>query len=375
MLLEAVVSRSRQGLWLAAVPVLMFGALLGSLWLATLLPGPSVSPARLLIAALWSWWSVRILPARAHGVASWLRTRVNERGGEADPSQPVHSPSALEVNARNAPAMLASLEAVRLSFMRRPGQESRRMLAVAGAALWLPSLTSAAIDDHGTLARAAIALCAVLATIATMDLYRGHERRWSRPWRATTGPWPHAWQVTDRPSKVLGPIWLILALLGFAATVPISHAESVTRGVTLTFLLIAPLTVLWMGRHQLGWLAALERTDSHRILARWMVRMAPATWIAALAVQLALVVLGLSAIALSPLDASASYVGILVLGIALMFRSMRRDWQRPRQPALIDLDEIASLFGERHLERRVSGVLMLSSFVSGIWAYLLTAAG
>jgi hypothetical protein len=104
---------------------------------------------------------------------------------------------------------------------------------------------------------------------------------------------------------------------------------------------------------------------------------APARGLAsnALALQLALVGFGLSAMAMSPVDADAVYVGTLLLGIAVMFRAMRRDWQRPRQPALIDLDEIASLFSERHLERRVSGVLMISSFASGIWAYLLTAAG
>lgn len=375
MLLEAVLSRSRLGLWLAGGPLAMFGTLLGSLWLAALLPDSSESPARLLIAASWSWWSVRVLPARAYRVAAWLRTRVIERGGEADPAEPVHAPSTLEINMRHAPAMLASLEAVRLSFMRRPGQESRRMLAVAGAALWLPSLTRVAIEDHGTVARAATALCAVAAAVATLDLYRGRRRSWSRPWRAPAGPWPRAWQVTEQPSKVLGPIWLALAVLGFAVTVPISHADSAAHGVTLAFLLTAPVTVLWMGRHQLGWLAAIERTDVHRRLARWMARLAPAAWMAALAAQVVLVGLALGAMALSPLDPSAAYVGTMLFGIAVMLRAMRRDWQRPRQPAIVDLDEIASVFGERHLEQRVSGVLMISSFVSGIWAYLLTAAG
>lgn len=366
-------SRSRRGLWLATQPTLMVGVLLLGLWSAARL-GPVVGPlAGLAVAAVWSAWSTRVLARRAHRVAAWLRARVMAREGDADPMQPMHRPTALETNARNAPAMLGSLESLRLSFMRDPGQESRRLLAVAGAGAWLPVLTTAAVEDHGTVARAATALCAALATVATVDLYRGRQRRWARPWRGVAGPWPDAWTVADTPSKMLGPIWLALVLLGFAATVPISHADSVGDAVTLAFLLLAPVTVLWMGRHHLGWLAAIERTDGHRRLARLMVRLAPAVWVTALAAQIVLVALGLAALALTPVDDNAAYAGISILGITLMFRSMRREWQRPRQPTIVELDEVASLFDERHLERRVSAVLVTASFVSGIWAYFAAA--
>jgi hypothetical protein len=56
-----------------------------------------------------------------------------------------------------------------------------------------------------------------------------------------------------------------------------------------------------------------------------------------------------------------------------MVRAMRIDWQRPRSPTVVDLDEVASLLGEPHLERRVTRVLLTVTNVSGIWFYLLEA--
>jgi hypothetical protein len=374
VLLEALSSRSRHGLWLALQPTLGFMVLLvGIRTIEVLFPLAIAAPLGLLVTALWCCWAATLLPGRARKVGDWLQARVVERGGDGSPAQPVHVPSALEINARNAPTMLVSLEAAQLSFMRHPGRDARRVLALASLALWAQLLTQVLIEAPGTLATALTGVFAGVAMFATVDLYCGRRRALPRFWLGERMPWPTAWKVEDKQSKVLGPLWLAIGLLFFAATVPIAHAQSVEQGVSMSFHLSVPLTVLWVGRRELRRVGTIEQTKPHRLAARWLVRLAPVAWWSVLVLQVTLISLGIVALALSPVDESAAYLGVLLIGIAVMVRSMRLDWQRPRKPTVVNVDEVAALLGEPHLERRITLVLMTIGAISGIWSYLLEA--
>ncbi len=375
MLLEALVGRSRHGVMLSIAPTALLLALVLAMFASGWLPEAGEPPSQLLLVAGWGWLTASVLPRRANAVAAWLRERVIARGGEPDPRQPIVPPTTYESNARNAPALLHSIESVRLSFMRRPGTASRHMLALGGAVLGASTITALAIDaTHDVATYATSALAAALAALALSDLYRGRARDARRPWRACPDAWPAPWTVRDGPTKVVGPVWLILWALLFAATIPISKAPTVAEGADRACYLAALLLAVWELRHHINGLAALEATRSHGAVAHWVRRAAPIAWYLLLALQLALVALGALALALAPIDPTAAYLGFLALGLALMVRMLRSEWRRPKDPLVIDSREVAALISERHLERRVTFTLRMLAVSAAAWLFIRQTA-
>jgi hypothetical protein len=369
VIVEALMARSRAGLWLALAPTRLWLFLIAGYGaaLAWVPVGPTVA---LAVSALWARWSTQALARRTQKVDDWLRERVRKLGGEPDPKQPIKALTAYEVNARNAPRQLQSAESTRLDFMRDPGGVSRRMLAVAGLAVIGSSLTLIAITSRGLITTSLSVMAAALALTAICDLYRGGVRRWAAPWRTISAPWPSSWRVIDPPSKMLGPIWLGLGLAIALASILISHAGSIGRGVNLALLALGACAGLWACRANLGGLAAIERTTVHRWLSRALIVVAPAVWELVRAFQIVLVTLGVVACALFPIDYSCAYLGVLLFGIALMVRALRQSWQRPDDPELIGMQEVARLFGEKHLERRMTTVAGFIAPVTCVWFFV-----
>ena len=77
--------------------------------------------------------------------------------------------------------------------------------------------------------------------------------------------------------------------------------------------------------------------------------------------------------ALSPLDDGAAYLGLVLFGLALIVRAMRTDWQKPQAPRLVDVDEVAELVSQQHLQDRVRTAFNLMLIAGGI-AYLIVKA-
>lgn len=349
-------ARSRAGLGLALVPVRLWVILLAAFTLALQLPGAAAPIAGLTVTAVWARWSITALTRRARETDAWLRERVQALGGDGNAPQPVRAPTTYEVNARNAPAPLTSAESTRLEFMRDPGGTSSRALAVAGLAVSGSALTLIAVVDQGTATRVLSLPPAALALTALCDLYRGRLRRWPRLHRTAPAPWPPAWTIIDPPSKMLGPIWLGLVLTIGLISILVTRADSLSRGITLASLALGATAGLWTQRSHFGGLAAIERTALHRWVSRALVAIAPAVWETVRAFQVTLVALGVIACSLFLIDYYALYLGLLLIGIALIVRALRKAWQRPRDPELIGFDYVATLFGEPHLKQRMTTV-------------------
>jgi hypothetical protein len=347
--------------------------LLAAVVVVGLLPFNNAEPAvRLAATSIWSVWAVRSLATNSHELSAWLRERVATRGGDADPPQPVRVLTTFESNQRNAPMLLASLESARESFMEDPSRSSCHLLAIAASALAMTQLTVVVINDYGLATSIATGLCGSAAAATLSDLYRGRYR--TRPWRTVEAAWPDAWRLAYPPSRVPGPVWLLLLVLLFAATLPISRAGSLGQGATLTIGLLAIAYALWAARHQADLIDAIERTATHRNLARLIVRLAPAAWHSALVLQVALTTLGVVLVGLAPIDASALYLGLLVLGMALIVRSVRSTWRRPTTPDVIDVDYLTFLLSEPHLKHRITRVAALLPIAVAVWTYLVMAA-
>lgn len=373
MLLEALTSRSRRGLLLSLAPAGCFVVLLVAMMATGLLPRAVEPPLRLALIAIWAWWTAATLPGRARAMAEWLRERVLARGGEPDPAQPIVPPTTYEINARAAPRSLQSVEHARLSFMRHPGAVSRHMLALAGAGLGAPTITTMAIADAGWVTYAAAAMAAGAAGLALADLYRGRRRALVRPWRTRGGPWPVPWDVEPGPPKLLGPVWVILGALLFAATMPISGAPSVVVGVDRGCYLVALALAVWEMRHHIDGLVKLEATRPHGAAVRLVQRLAPIAWYLLMGLQASFVALGLLALALTPIDLSAAPLGVLLLALGLMVRTLRSEWRRPTDPVVIDSREVAVLLSERHLEHRVTLTLRVLTVSAAAWFFIRQA--
>jgi hypothetical protein len=371
LLLDALTSGRWRAVWLAVQPGVLLAPLVAAVLAIGVVPSEAQPALRLTVVAVWAWCCVSVLPRRAARVSHWLRTRVGELGGELDPVQPVTPMGTLELNIRNAGWRLDSLESERLSFMRGPGIGSRRVLSLVGLLLTAPVVTHAMfVEERGLAFDALSALAIALVAVALTDLFRGRHRIWRRPWRTCDGPWPAAWTIADSPSRVLGPIWFgLFALLG-VATLPISQADSLGTGISRACFLVFPIVAVWELRERAARLAALERTRCHRVVARVLVALAPFAWDVVLAVQGVLGFLGVALFALSPINATAAYPGLVMMWLAMWVHMLRGDWRRPEDPVLVDAHQVQALCLEEHVEKRVTVSLRILVALAGVWLYL-----
>jgi hypothetical protein len=357
--------------WLAAQPGVLVVPLIAAVLAIGVVPREGQPALRLAVVAVWAWCCASVLSRRAARVSHWLRIRVGELGGEPDPVQPVTPMGTLELNVRNAGWRLDSLESERLSFMRGPGIGSRRVLSLVGLSLTAPVVTHAMfVEELGLAFDALSALAIALVGLALTDLFRGRHRIWSRPWRTRVGPWPAAWTIADSPSRVLGPIWFgLFALLGLA-TLPISQADSLATGISRACLLVGLILAVWELRGQAARLAGLERTRCHRVVARVLVALAPFAWDVMVAVQGVLVFLGVALFALSPLNATAAYPGLVMMWLGMWVHMLRGDWRRPEDPVLVDAYRVQAVCVEEHVEKRVTVSLRILFALVCVWLYL-----
>jgi hypothetical protein len=364
MLTSALLNRSWRGIRLGLQP---------AVWCAVLVLGvvgaaqfSSSISGSVLIAAFTAWALVvgEHARRRAHALVTWFPEAILARGGTPVRVQPVVAPDIAEVNRPGVSWWIVDLEGEQLRFQRAPGVASRRGLAVFFLMVGGASVVAIASAQSYGLAGG---LALVVGAGAAM-LWTGAGREPSRPWRRAVGRWPEPWEVIERPSRVLGPVWLALGVVVVAIVLWAEEAPTLKRGLDRGAAAVGILWFLWELREQVLRLQHLERARIYQAAQRLIAKLAVPVWHILAATRITLYALALCAFWAGPvLGEAALTLATTSFGLGLILGSWLREWKRPRAPLVVDVQEGARTIAIHGVERRLTVTFRLLVLAALVW--------
>jgi hypothetical protein len=327
--------------------------------------GSSIGGWVLIVAfPIWALVVCELARRRAHALVKWFPEAIFARGGNPVRVQPIVAPDLAESNRPEASWQIVNLEGEQLRFQRAPGVASRHGLAVFYLVVGGQSAVAIASARGFGLAGA----LALVVGAGTALLWTGAVRELSRPWRAAVGRWPEPWQVIERPSRVLGLAWIALCLMLVGIVLWAEQAPTVKRGLDRGAAGITILWFLWEIREQVLRLQRLEGARAYQAAQHLVAKLAVPVWYLVATMRVALYALALIAFWAGPvLGEAALTLAVTSFGLALMVSPVLREWKRPREPVVVDVEDGAQVLAIRGVEHRLTVTLRLLVLASLVW--------
>jgi hypothetical protein len=364
MLTSALLNRSWRGIALGLQPAAWCAVLVLGLAFAGELGPPASGPVLIVLFAGWALVVGERARRRAHAVVAWFPEAIFRHGGNPIRLQPVAAPDFAEMNRPWVSWWIADLEAAQLQYQRAPGVVSRRGLAAFDLA----------VGGAGVVAFSAaqrFATAAVLAFVVaggSAMLWTGAGREPGRPWRAASGRWPEAWQIVERPSRVLGLVWIALGLVVVGIVEWSAQAPTVERGLDRGAAGVGVLWFLWEARAQVLRLQRLERVRGYQAMQRLVARSALPLWYLVATLRILFCGLALVAFWAGPvLGGPAIALAATSFGIGVMLGGLPSGWKRPRAPRVVDVQDGAQALAIQAIDRRVTATLRLLALAALVW--------
>jgi hypothetical protein len=364
VLTAALLNRSWRGVVLGLQPAAWCAVLVLSLVVAAQLSVPLSGAVLIPAFTIWALIVGEGARRRAYALVSWFPEAIFARGGNPVRVQPIVAPDLAELNRPGVAWRIVHLEGEQLQFQRAPGEASRRGLAVFYLVVGGASVVAIATAKSFVLAGA----LALVVGAGTAMLWTGAVRELSHPWRAAVGGWPEPWQVIERPSRVLGLAWVALGLVFAGIVWWAEQAPSVRRGLDRSAEGIAILCLLWEIRGQVLRLQRLEGARVYQAAQRLVAKLAVPVWHLMATMRAALYALALIAFWAGPvLGEAALTLAVTSFGLALMVSPVTREWKRPQEPVVINVQDGAQVLALQGVERRLTVTLRLLLLASLVW--------